>query len=60
MIVVGDAVLDGYEPLAKVLAEALEQASLGKGKRCHAHGKPFLQQPIMAGGRECGAGGLVF
>ena len=60
MVVVDTEVLEGYEPLAKVLAEALEQASVGKGKRCHANGKPFLQQPIMAGGRECGTGGLAF
>lgn len=50
----------GYEPLAAVLQEALDQAQLGKGKRCHANGKPFLKQPIMTGGRECGPGGLAF
>lgn len=50
----------GYEPLAAVLQEALDQAQHGKGKKCHANGKPFLEQPIMTGGRECGAGGLVF
>lgn len=50
----------GYEPLAQVLVEALDQAQHGKGKKCHANGKPFLEQPIMTGGRECGAGGLAF
>jgi len=50
----------GYEPLAAILQEALEQAQHGKGKVCHANGKPFLEQPIMSGGRECGAGGLAF
>jgi len=50
----------GYEPLRYVLEEAFEQASQGKGRRCHANGKPFLEQPIMTGGRECGPGGLAF
>jgi hypothetical protein len=50
----------GYEPLAQVLQEALDQAQAGKGKRCHANGLPFLEQPIMTGGRECGPGGLAF
>ena len=50
----------GYEPLAQVLQEALDQAQYGKGKKCHANGKPFLKQPIIAGGRECGEGGLAF
>jgi len=50
----------GYEPLAAVLQDALDQAQHGKGKQCHANGKPFLEQPIMTGGRECGPGGLLF
>lgn len=50
----------GYEPLAAVLKEALDQAQAGKGKRCHANGKPFIDQPIMTGAREAGMGGLVF
>lgn len=50
----------GYEPLAEILQEALDQAQNGKGKRCHANGKPFLEQPIITGGRECGQGGLAF
>lgn len=56
----GVDVVVGYEPLAEILSEALEQASIGKGARCHANGKPFIEQPIMAGGRECGPGGLAF
>jgi len=51
---------EGYLQLFKVLVEALNQAQYGKGKRCHATDKPFLEQPIMQGGRECGAGGLAF
>ncbi len=53
-------VVEGYDPLASVLVEALDQAQRGKGKKCHANGLPFLQQPISAGGRECGPGGLAF
>lgn len=48
----------GYEPLRAVLAEALDQASEGKGKERHADGKPFLEQPIMDLGRKYGAGFL--
>ena len=50
----------GYEPLAAILKEALDQAQYGKGKKCHANGKPFLEQPIITGGMECGPGGLAF
>ena len=50
----------GYEPLAEVLQEALDQAQLGKGKQCHANGLPFLEQPIMQGAREAGEGGMVY
>jgi hypothetical protein len=50
----------GYKPLAEILQEALNQAQHGKGKRCHANSKPFLDQPIMTGARECGAGGMAF
>lgn len=53
-------IVDGYEPLATVLIEALFQSQLGKGKKCHANGKPFMEQPIITGGRECGPGGLAF
>lgn len=50
----------GYEPLAAILQEALDQAQYGKGKRCHANGKPFLEQPIMVGARECGPGSMAY
>jgi hypothetical protein len=54
------SVSQGYEPLAEVLYQALDQAQHGKGAIRHSNGLPFLQQPIMTGGRECGAGGLIF
>lgn len=50
----------GYEPLAEVLQEALDQAQKGKGAICHANGLRFIDQPIMQGAREAGEGGLVF
>lgn len=37
----------GYEPLALVLFEALQQAQAGKGHERHGSGKPFLDQPIF-------------
>lgn len=37
----------GYEPLAGVLDDALEQAQSGKGLERHANGEPFDQQPIV-------------
>jgi len=50
----------GYEPLLDTLIAALDQAQHGKGKERHANGLPFLEQPIMQGGRECGPGGPAF
>jgi len=41
------AVLPGYEKLAAVLDEALEQAQSGKGKERHASGEAFEDQPIV-------------
>lgn len=52
-------VLKGYEPLADVLQEALDQAQRGKGAKCHANDKPFLEQPIMVEGRTVGPGFLA-
>jgi hypothetical protein len=49
-------VVAGYEPLAAVLAEALEQAQSGKGKERHANDKPFARQPILEIGRMVGPG----
>jgi len=50
----------GYEPLANVLQEALDQSQLGKGRERHANDKPFLEQPIMTEGRNLGPAGLAF
>jgi len=52
-------VVEGYEPLAEVLIDALNQSQDGKGKRCHSNNKPFLEQPIMVEGRMVGPGFLV-
>lgn len=49
-------VVSGYEPLAGILGEALNQAQAGKGKERHANGKAFLDQPIMEIGRMVGIG----
>lgn len=47
----------GYEPLAAVLAEALEQAAHGKGRERHAQGEtPFDRQPICEIARMVGPG----
>lgn len=46
----------GYEPLMRVLIEALNQAQYGKGKERHANDLPFLDQPIMEIGRMVGPG----
>ena len=46
----------GYEPLAEVLQQALDQSQIGKGKECHANGLPFLDQPIVTEGRVVGPG----
>lgn len=37
----------GYEALAAVLAQALDQAQNGKGNQRHAQGEPFDQQPMQ-------------
>jgi hypothetical protein len=50
----------GYEPLAAVLARALDQSQAGKGAQRHAVtqgvARPFLRQPICEIGRMAGAG----
>jgi hypothetical protein len=51
-------IVPGYEPLAEILQKALDQAQTGKGAKCHANGKPFLEQPIMEEGRNSGPGFL--
>jgi len=46
---------DGYEMLAWVLMEALDQAQHGKGKERHAEGgKPFHAQDICQEARDLG------
>jgi hypothetical protein len=37
----------GYESLWKILVRAHNQAAYGKGKKRHATGQPFEEQPIM-------------
>ena len=53
-------VFPGYQPLANVLQDALDQAQAGKGSQRHANGKPFLEQPIITDGRACGLAGPAF
>ena len=50
----------GYESLAEVLVEALEQAQHLKGFACHANNLPFLEQEIIKEGRTLGLMGHVF
>jgi len=52
------SVRDGYEPLFRVLAEALDQAQAGKGRERHANGRPFMEQPIIKEAEESGVGFL--
>jgi hypothetical protein len=51
---------DGYDSLRAVLAQAVEQASGGKGAERHSNRQPFDQQPICQGGRRFGISGLVY
>ncbi|MFZ5770507.1 MAG: hypothetical protein ACOY4W_03685 [Thermodesulfobacteriota bacterium] len=48
--------LPGYEPLAGVLQEALDQAQRGKGAQRHANGQPFAEQLICVVTRTVGLG----
>ncbi|MGH2959481.1 MAG: hypothetical protein ACRDKE_07730 [Solirubrobacterales bacterium] len=42
------AIRPGYEPLAQILDDALEQAQTGKGHERHAEdGQPWLEQPVF-------------
>ena len=51
----------GYESIATVLQEALDQAQSGKGKERHANDLPFEEQPILAINRMIGSpDGLVY
>lgn len=40
-------VVNGYHGLFDVLADALDQAQLGKGHERHAQDKPFEEQPMQ-------------
>lgn len=40
-------VLNGYEPLAHILTDALNQAQMGKGAQRHGSGLPFHKQPMQ-------------
>lgn len=42
-----ESVVPGYEDLAGILKEALNQASRGKGKERHANDLPFNRQKMM-------------
>lgn len=46
----------GYEQLATVLQQALDQSQSGKGKERHANDRQFDRQPIMEIGRMVGLG----
>lgn len=46
----------GYESLAHVLMNALDQAQTGKGKERHAADEPFREQEICANTRAVGLG----
>lgn len=51
-------VTPGYETLAAVLQEALDQAQAGKGRERHQQGAtPFDRQPIVELARMVGPGG---
>lgn len=39
--------VEGYGSLASVLSQALDQATIGKGKARHAQGQPFHKQPMQ-------------
>lgn len=40
--------IDGYEPLARVFQDAMQQAATGKGRDRHAYGQePFTKQLIF-------------
>lgn len=51
----------GYEVVADILQQALDQAQSGKGKERHGHGLPFTEQKIMAISRALRTdGGLAY
>lgn len=46
----------GYEPLAELMQESLDQAQSGKGKERHANERPFVNQTLMNNTRAVGTG----
>lgn len=51
----------GYEPLAKVLWMAHQQAAVGKGADRHGNGLPFHEQPMFTIAQTLGSiDGLLF
>ena len=50
----------GYESLAAIFQDALDQAQHGKGKERHATDEPFERQEICDGARKCGLGAMAF
>lgn len=46
----------GYEPLAAILHDALQQAATGKGAERHGNGLPFDAQPMQLITRMVGLG----
>lgn len=46
-MVEGRGSVPGYESLERILSDAYEQASGGKGAERHANARPFDDQPIM-------------
>lgn len=52
---------DGYNSLRRILEQAVEQASCGKGRERHVHkDESFEQQTICRGGRRFGPGCLLY
>src|SRR5699024_6916381 len=51
-----DAPAPGYERLWEVLKGAHDQAAYGKGKKRHASGEPFHEQPIVLNTKGYGLG----
>lgn len=54
------SVCPGYESLADILQDALDQSQKGKGKKRHARGEPFRDQQICQGARKHGLGAMSY
>ncbi|ATS92098.1 hypothetical protein HMSP1_54 [Sinorhizobium phage HMSP1-Susan] len=51
---------EGYHELARILADAFNDAASGKGKARHANNLPWHEQPIITIGNFTGPGGTAF